>query len=325
MFKKLQKIELSASDKELLEVISGKNIWLRNSSNINQKEIKELQTLAVQNAQIYLQRNRLGQKLSLFEENNLYQNLLDLQKLLNLRKVPRRIECYDISHLSGTFVYGSMVTFLDGIPAKKFYRLFKCPSRNDDFANHYEVLKRRLKRGVEAILKKDQQKQLLKEKKDEGWKLPDLIIVDGGKGQLSSDFKALQDLGLKNQIELVGLAKKEEEVFVLDDSKLPTNTKFGKQGGVLLNGSIKFLIQRIRDEAHRFAITNNRQAKLKTAQKSKLDEVPGIGEKTKFKLLQVFGSTENIVDNLFKNPEIIYETAGKKVTENLKKFFGVIG
>jgi excinuclease ABC subunit C len=342
----LQKIELSAKDKELLEAVSGKNIWLRNISKINQKEIRELQTLAVQNAQIYLQRNRLGQKLSIFEENNLYQNLLDLQKLLGLKKTPRRIECYDISHLSGTFVYGSMVTFLDAVAAKKFYRLFKCPNRNDDFANHYEVLKRRLKRGlnqaqnvkleidnqeevensteITKVLKKDLEKQILKAKKDIGWQLPDLIIVDGGKGQLSSDFKALQEFGLQDQIDLVGLAKKEEEIFVLDYSKIDKNAKFGKEGGVLLEGSIKFLIQRIRDEAHRFAITNNRKAKLKTAQKSQLDKVPGIGEKTKFKLLQIFGSTENIVENLFKNPEIIYETVGKKVTENLKKFFGVI-
>ena len=390
MIKNLEKIELSISQKSLLEVVSGKKILLRNSFEKNQKEISQLQKLAVQNAQIYLQRNKLEQRLSLFEENNLYQNLLDLQKLLNLKKVPRRIECYDISHLSGTFVYGSMVTFLDGVAVKKFYRLFKCPNRNDDFANHYEVLSRRLKRGVQQmeklenrgqvqkakskkqkdlegslipdlkgvggmlpineseefslpgrvggtlvdstqipelqdIFKKDLQKQFLKERQDIGWELPDLIIVDGGKGQLSSDFKALNEFNLQNEIELVGLAKKEEEIFVLNPEKLSKSSKFGSQGGVLLNGSVKFLIQRIRDEAHRFAIENNRRAKLKTAQKSRLDKVPGVVEKTKIKLLQVFGSSENIVESLFKNPELVYETAGKKVTENLKKFFGVMG
>ena len=279
MIKNLEKIELSISQKSLLEVVSGKKILLRNSFEKNQKEISQLQKLAVQNAQIYLQRNKLEQRLSLFEENNLYQNLLDLQKLLNLKKVPRRIECYDISHPSGTFVYGSMVTFLDGVAVKKFYRLFKCPNRNDDFANHYEVLSRRLKRGVQQmeklenrgqvqkakskkqkdlegslipdlkgvggmlpineseefslpgrvggtlvdstqipelqdIFKKDLQKQFLKERQDIGWELPDLIIVDGGKGQLSSDFKALNEFNLQNEIELVGLAKKEEEIFV---------------------------------------------------------------------------------------------------------------
>jgi excinuclease ABC subunit C len=338
MKKSLKRINLSIEQKENLELISAKKILLRNTFEKNQTEINQLLELSRQNAMIYLQRNRLGQKLSLFEENNLYKNILELQKLLNLKKIPRRIECYDISHLSGKFVYGSMVTFLDGQRAKKLYKLFRCKDQNNDFENHAEVLRRRLKRFLDGKGKVEEtpqspaeytQKEITKElvekqKAQTGWELPDLIIVDGGKGQLSSDYKILKELGLENQIEIVGLAKKEEEIFVTEDSNLPTDTKFGSQGGVVLKGQVKFLIQRIRDEAHRFAITNNRKARVKTAQKSQLDDINGVGEKTKTKLLQVFGSTQNLADNLFTNQELVYETVGKNITEKLKKHFGVI-
>jgi excinuclease ABC subunit C len=300
------RVFLNKDEKEILEEITGLKIHLRNTFDKNQTEINDLLELSKQNALIYLQRNKMGQRLSIFEENNLFIAIKDLQNNLRLKKLPRKIECYDISHFSGTFVYGSMVTFIDGRPAKKFYRLFRCKDQNNDFANHSEVLKRRLNRFI-----KDN---------DPAWNLPDLIIVDGGKGQLSSDFKVLQEFDFTD-VEMVGLAKKEEEVFILGDT--PENLKLGSQGGILLEGNSKFLIQRIRDEAHRFAITNHRKAKLKTASKSKLDEISGIGPKTKQKILQTFGSVENMVDSLYKNPDLIYELLGENQTIKLQKHFGV--
>ncbi len=330
MTNKLKSIKISQTQKEILETLSGQKIRLKNTFENNQSEINDLLELAKQNSYIYLQRNKLGQKLSLFEENNLFSILVKLQKTLKLKNLPRRVECYDISHLSGTFVYGSMVTFIDGRPAKKFYKLFKCKDQNNDFKNHSEVLRRRLKRYYkweEDNLQKNQhsKKEVSKfQQNNNPWQLPDLIIVDGGKGQLSSDAKILSEFNLLDQIELIALAKREEEIFVLNNKTDMLDSPKGQQGGFLLSGQAKFLVQRIRDEAHRFAIINQRKAKLKTASKSELDDIQGIGDKTKQKLLQTFGSTQNLVDTLYKNQELVYELVGKKLTEKLKNHFGVI-
>jgi excinuclease ABC subunit C len=301
----LKKIQIQQEDKKILEVLSGQKIYTRNSFMANQSEISDLMEQAQQNTVIYLERNKLGQTLSIFEENTLFTAVVDLQHKLGLSQVPRRIECYDISHLSGKFVYGSMVTFLDGRPAKKFYKLFKTKEQNNDFENHKEVMKRRLLRGLEW------EKGDHTDKHD--WKLPDLIIVDGGKGQLSGDFEVLVELGLESKVAMCALAKREEEVFV------PHNSE-----PILVEGQTRFLVQRIRDEAHRFAITSNRNARLKTAHKSKLDTIPGIGQVTKQKLLSVFGSVENIINTLYSSPEMVYELVGPNITEKLKKEFGVM-
>jgi excinuclease UvrABC nuclease subunit len=141
-----KKILLTKEEKEILENLCQNKVYLRNIFQDNHTELDKLLIQGKYNANAYLQRNRLGQRLSIFDENNLYNCLLELQSKLGLKKIPRKIECYDISHLSGKYVYGSMVTFLDGKPAKKFYRLFKTTKRNDDFANHKEVLERRLRR-----------------------------------------------------------------------------------------------------------------------------------------------------------------------------------
>jgi len=307
--KNLQKIQLSAQQIALLSDISGSKLYTKNIFLDNNKQaISGLLEQAKQNAFVYLQRNKMGQKLSLFEENNIFKAVVSLQKKLNLTSIPRRIECYDISHLSGNFVYGSMVTFLDGRPAKKWYRLFKCGNKNDDFANHKEILTRRLN-------------NFLKDPENLGWQLPDLIIVDGGKGQLSADFSVLCDFKLQDKIFLCGLAKQEEEIFLVDDSNISSLEPRGGQGGLLLNGDVKFLVQRIRDEAHRFAITNNRKARLKSAKKSELDEIKGIGIKTKTKLLATFGSVEALVFAIEKNPELVYELVGQANLLRLKNHF----
>lgn len=313
---KLTRAKIDQNQKDLWEELTGKKLYIRNSFDQNQSEISSLLEQGQQNALVYLQRNRLGQSLNLFEENNLFTTIVELQKKLSLQKIPRKIECYDISHLSGKFVYGSMVTFIDGKPAKKFYKLFKCKEQNNDFENHKEVLKRRFERALGEA-----QKSLeIPNSKKTGWELPDLIIVDGGKGQLSGDLEIVEkyqqifsEKKLNFKVELCALAKREEEVF------LPY-----RQDSIILENQTKFLVQRIRDEAHRFAITNNRNSRLKTAAKSQLDDVLGVGPKTKQKLLEVFGSVQNLTDNLFNNSELVYEVAGKSTTNKLKKHFGVI-
>ena len=321
----LTRINLTAQQKDNLAEIAGMEIYLRNVMQENQVEISQLQDLAKQNAYIYLQRQQLGQKLNIFEENNLYVTLVEIKEKLGLKKVPRRIECYDISHLSGKFVYGSMVVFKDGRPSSKDYRLFKTKEQNDDFANHREVLTRRIKKyfefeeklgggvgGEDGISDDDFSGGIVGNKKVNPWELPDLIIVDGGKGQLSSDEIVLTENNLLSRIEICSLAKKEEEVF-LPNQSLP----------VLLEGQAKFMVQRIRDEAHRFAITSNRNARLKTISKSQLDEVFGIGSVTKLKLLTSFGSVAAIIEALDKNPELVHELVGASIFSKLKKHFGV--
>ena len=218
-----------------------------------------------------------------------------------------------------------MVTFIDGRPAKKMYKLFKCKEQNNDFENHKEVLRRRLKRALQweienkAILDIKITEHVFN-RKSNPWKLPNLIIVDGGKGQLSSDYSVLKEFEesfwnnqIPFEVQMCALAKKEEELFLPNISQ-----------SILTDGPTRFLIQRVRDEAHRFANTNNQNARLKTATKSKLDEILGIGEVTKQKILKTFGSTENMVENLFKNQELVYELVGKSMIEKLKKHFGVI-
>ncbi len=312
--KNLQRITISEDQKHLLEELSGSKILLRNTSKINQTEIQNLLEQSKQNALIYLERNKLGQSLSIFEENNLYVAVTEIQSKLKLKKTPRRIECYDISHLSGKFVYGSLVSFIDGKPAKKFYKLFKCKDQNNDFENHKEVLTRRFNRILNLLLEEKPSEKNLK-----SWALPDLIIVDGGKGQLSSDLQVIEEFrakfkenNLSFDVEICALAKRIEEIF------LPHNPI-----SVILEDKPKFLVQRIRDEAHRFGITNNRNARLKTASKSELDDIKGIGDKTKQKILNYFGSVKNFADNLFTNQEMIIELIGKNNTEKAQKHYGI--
>jgi excinuclease ABC subunit C len=307
-FKKVDKLGF---DKSILEKKYGIKLLFNNVFDTNKPKITELMEMNKQNAIIYLQRNELGQKLNIFEENNLFVGLVDIQSTLQLTKIPRRIECYDISHLSGKFVYGSMVVFIDGRPSKRDYRLFKTKEQNNDFENHQEVLRRRFERCFKWFVDHPGQTE------KNPWELPDLIVVDGGKGQLSADMEVIDEYkkvfienGFKFEVEICSLAKKLEEVFVPD--KLESH---------IFSGNAHFMIQRIRDEAHRFAITNNRNARLKEIGVSELDSIPGVGDKTKQKLLQVFGSKENIVKNLYTNQELLIEVVGESIVKKLKKQF----
>jgi len=195
--------------------------------------------------------------------------LAQLQEDLNLDVPPKRIEAFDISHLGGTNTVASMVCFIDAKPRKTNYRKFniKTVSGIDDFASMREVVFRRYKRV-----------------KEENKPLPDLILIDGGKGQLSMAVSALRELGL-DYISIVGLAKRLEEVFIPGNSEAQS---IHKQSPGLI------LLRRIRDEAHRFAITFQRQKRNKDMVLSVFSDIPGMGKKRLSKLLQNFDGPESI-------------------------------
>jgi len=195
--------------------------------------------------------------------------LRELQEALGLEGPPKRIECYDVSHVQGTSVVSSMVVFEDGRPAKSQYRRFRAriTDRNDDFTNMRDTLKRRFARSASP-------------ESQSSWPLPDLVILDGGKGQLSAGLGALADAG-RLQIPIAALAKEREELFVPnrpDPIVLPRNA----QG--------LYLVQRIRDEAHRFAVTYHQKVRARRAIRSILDDVAGVGPARKRALLRKFGS-----------------------------------
>ena len=183
--------------------------------------------------------------------------------------MPRKIECFDISHIQGSDTVASMVVFVDGKPKKSLYRKFIIRSVDgvDDFESMREVISRRYSRLLE-----------------ENEPLPDLIMVDGGKGQLSSAVSVLKKLGVKNQ-DIIGLAKRLEEIFLPELSEAQTIPK--------ASSSLK-LLQAVRDEAHRFAITFHRQRRSKRTFTSELLEIKGVGEKIAQKLLTDFESVEAI-------------------------------
>jgi excinuclease ABC subunit C len=201
--------------------------------------------------------------------------LRELQEALGLEGPPKRIECYDVSHVQGTSVVSSMVVFEDGRPAKSQYRRFRAriTDRNDDFTNMRDTLKRRFARSASP-------------ESQSSWPLPDLVILDGGKGQLSAGLAALADAG-RLQIPIAALAKEREELFVPsrpDPILLPRNA----QG--------LYLVQRIRDEAHRFAVTYHQKVRARRAIRSILDDVAGVGPARKRALLRKFGSVRAMQD-----------------------------
>ena len=197
--------------------------------------------------------------------------LTAIQKDLSLKLIPKIIEAFDISHHNGENTVASMVYFKDSKPVKKEYRRFNIKSviGIDDFLSIYEVVHRRYKR-------------LINEKR----KLPDLILIDGGKGQLNSAIKALKDLKIKN-IAIIGLAKRLEEIY------LPNNSE---PQSILKDSPSLLLLRRIRDEAHRFAITHHRKRQLNTKINSRFIEIKGIGKKKLKLLYERFDSYESIAN-----------------------------
>ncbi len=247
----------------LLQYRSGKKIRIFTPKR---GDLKSLVEMSGENAALQLKEIQL-QKVK--KEGNIPFTLAALQRDLYLKKIPRHIECFDISNLQGTDTVASMVVFVDGKPKKSLYRKFaiKTVSGPDDFASMEEVITRRYSR-------------LIKEKEQ----LPDLIMVDGGKGQLSTAVYALRLLGLKN-FEIIGLAKRLEEVFLPKD---PDPVIIPKTSSALK------LLQQVRDEAHRFAITFHRLKRSKRTFTTQLLEIDGIGEKLATRLLSELGSVKEI-------------------------------
>ena len=221
--------------------------------------------------------------------------LWELQEYLQLPSTPRRIECYDISNIQGTSSVASMVVFEDGRPKRSEYKRFriKTVEGSNDFASHQEVLRRRFRRalddgvggGREADGGDEDPPAVATLPAAQSWaQIPDLVIIDGGKGQLSAALEVMEALDL-TEIPVVGLAKENEELFVR-----------GRAAPIMLPRTSQglFLVQRIRDEAHRFAITYHRSVRGKRSMKSALDDVPGVGPVRKRALLRRFGSLKGI-------------------------------
>lgn len=230
---------------------------------------RKLVEMAIENAEDYLEKevDRIKHK-----DDMTTAACLKMKKLLSLKNVPKRIECYDISHISGVDKVGSMVVFTDGEADKTEYRRFriKTVEGSDDFACLKEVLSRRISK-----LGTDEEEKFAK---------PDLIVIDGGKGQLSSVEEVFVAKGITD-IDLISLAKKEEEIFTLSS---PEPIVLSRRDYCLR------LLQRLRDEAHRFAITYHRHTHEKTNLQSELTKIEGIGEKKRKALIDKFGSLENI-------------------------------
>lgn len=281
-------------DRELLQEYLNKSVKIiSNPHGVNFNLLK----MAKENAEEYLQKHLNSEKTAY---NNSIGALKLLQQKLNLKHLPKRMECYDISHISGTNKVASMVVFIDGKMAKQHYRKFKIKTveGNNDFESLKEALSRRLQRYI------DKNGESFKEK-------PDLLVIDGGKGQLSSCYEILKSFHLENEIEMISLAKRIEEVFVVEDTT-PRILKYG-------SAELK-LLQRIRDEAHRFAITFHRNLRTNSQTQTELENIKGLGEVKIKNLLNAFGSTENI-----KNATVEELASVKGIHESLaheiKKYF----
>ncbi|HTE64894.1 MAG TPA: excinuclease ABC subunit UvrC, partial [Candidatus Binatia bacterium] len=291
-------------------------------------EKRRLVALATQNAVEALAKERAEW---LADAGKRDEALDQLANALGLARPPERIECYDMSNIQGTSAVGSMVVFVNGRPEPREYRRFRIRSGDtpDDFRMMAEVLRRRFSRASRlraetgalslAAVGADEapeggdddpgdEAEAASSRRTEGWALPDLVIVDGGKGQLSAAVRVMRDLEL-SEVPLAGLAKRFEELYVPgrgDPIVLPRNS----QG--------LYLVQRIRDEAHRFAITYHRAVRGKRALSSVFDEVPGIGPARKKALLKRFGSVRRIreasVEEVAATPGV-----GQEVADRLKK------
>ena len=272
---------------------------------VPQRQIKaELIDMVERNAQYELERT---QKVS--DYNN--KALLDLATILDLPELPKRIEGYDISHIQGSNAVASQVVFIDGVPAKQHYRHYKIKNptvtigHSDDFASMAEVIRRRFRkykndpsltlpykeRGLKRGEKNDKSKKEAESRSsldpslERGVYFPDLVMIDGGKGQLSAVVAVLQEMNLLDAVKVVSLAKKREEVFLPGES-FPLETE-AEQPGVQL-------LRRVRDESHRFAVSFHRQQRLKNSRRSRLEEIPGLGFNRQKQLLAHFHSIDYI-------------------------------
>jgi excinuclease ABC subunit C len=239
--------------------------------------------------------------------------LSDLTEMLNLEKIPARIEGFDISHLSGKNVVASMVVFSNGVSNRSEYRKFKTSiDQNNDFENMQETISRRFS-----------------EKNIKSWGMPDLVLIDGGKGQLDAAISSFPR-HIKD-VALIGLAKKEEQIIIKSNYDINFQKINNLTGGVdktdgfvtinlPKNSHIIKLLQRIRDESHRFAVSYHTVLRNKSQNKSILDEIPGIGPKTRSKIIKKFGHVSGIKDATESEViNLIGKSKAKIVLESQKK------
>ncbi len=286
------------NQENILEFFSLENTQIK----IPQKgEKKKILDIAFKNARNEAKKEEIA---VMSQAENFAKALPKLAEILNLKSSPKRIECYDISHYSGDFPVASQVVFVDGKPKKSEYRRYHIKTLSkgkiDDFASMEEVLKRRFTLPEE----KNSQKKFLKN-------LPNLVVIDGGKGQLSSVMKVFKEIKIKKfnpKTQIISLAKREEQIF-RPKKKEPIELDF--------DDSALKLLQRLRDEAHRFAISFNRSLRAKNAKKSILDEISGIGGATKKKLMVKFESVSGIAK---ASDEELSSILSKKQLTNLRKF-----
>ena len=255
---------------------------------------KKLLELSERNVQYHLMQRKRQELNKTGRQTPAERILRTLQVDLQMKEMPLHIECFDNSNIQGSNPVSSCVVFRNARPAKKDYRHYnvKTVEGPNDFASMEEVVHRRYKRLI-----------------DEEQSLPQLIIIDGGKGQLSSAMMSIRDLGIEDQVTVVGIAKKLEEIYFPDD---PVPLHIHKK-----SESLK-LIQQARNEAHRFAITFHRNQRSKNFLHTELQEIPGIGPKTAEKLLQHFGSVKRLRE---APSEQWVEVAGKSNAAKLERYF----
>ena len=270
--------------------------WL---SQLKQKKVKifnpkrsnKLKTIEMVQKNARLELNRI---LNGIQDNE--SAIEDLSQILELNTHPKRIEGYDISHTQGSDPVASQVVFIDGIPSKQNYRKYKIKDSNvylghsDDYASIYEVICRRFKKwsrykndGGDLSYLRNSKKDTFNNELYSDW--PDLVMIDGGKGQLNSALKALKKLNLEKDVILCSLAKKNEEIYVPGLSK-PLDTDMNQKGVMLL--------RRLRDEAHRFALSFHRNKRSKRINRSQLTQIPGLGSSRIKDLLEHFNSVDAI-------------------------------
>ncbi len=285
---------------------SGQEVRIHRPEDGRQQKLLEMATAnaleALRAMQHQQARDRLRQE----------QALQELQEVLNLETPPARIEGYDVSTLQGTNTVGVMVVFAHGVPRKSDYRRFNIRTvkqvlEPNDFAAMRETLRRRFRRLVETLPQEPGGKA---RRRDRVWKLkPDLVLIDGGPGQLGVAVQVFQELGLMDALSVVALAKR-EEVLYLPGQKEPL--RLSRRSEALK------LLQRVRDEAHRYSVVSHRQRRRRESLHSQLEDIPGIGPRRKRALLRHFGSVEAIrqasVDDLARVPGMT-----RKVAEVLKK------
>ena len=283
------KKKLDESDKDLLELAivdirqrftsTSREIYVPFEVNIGADikvtipklgDKKRIVDLSIRNAK-YFRQEQFKQIKIVDPDRHVNRIMAQMQKDLHLSKEPRHIECFDNSNIQGTHPVAACVVFRNGKPSKKEYRNFniKTVEGPDDFASMEEVVYRRYKR----LVSEDQE-------------LPQLIVIDGGKGQLSSALKSLDILGLRNKIAIIGIAKRLEEIYYPNDS-IPLYLDKKSE-------SLK-IIQQLRNEAHRFGITHHRNKRSKNAIQTELEQIPGIGQQTIVTLLQHFRSTKRVL------------------------------